>query len=135
MSSSAHLTSSLVGPVASSDFASSSISGHGSTGGGAGAVGITTTAPGSKVAQRQEEIAQQFREREHELANLQHRQDSVCRTTSTAPTSSAADEDTEVGLMVANQIEQLKRELRGLKSQQWQMMVETNEPSPPQYTI
>jgi hypothetical protein len=37
--------------------------------------------------------------------------------------------------MVANQIEQLKRELRGLKSQQWQMMVETNEPSPPQYTI
>jgi hypothetical protein len=129
VSSPAYVTSSLVGPVASSDLTSSSIPGYDGTRGGGGTVGVTTAAPGSKAARRQEEIARQFREREYELENLQHRQDSVHRP------PSAANEDTEADPVVANQIEQLKREMRELQLQQRQMMVEINEPSPPQYTI
>jgi hypothetical protein len=127
VSSPAYVTSSLVGSAASSDLTSSSIPGYDGTGGGGGTVGVTTAAPGSKAARRREEIAQQFREREYERGNLQHRQDSVHRPPSTA------NEDTGADPMVANQIEQLQREMWELQLRQRLMMVEINEPSPPQY--
>ena len=57
-------TFAFVALVAFSSLTSSFISGYGGMASSAdGAVGDITAAPGSKIFQRQEEIAQQFRER------------------------------------------------------------------------
>ncbi|KAF7983801.1 hypothetical protein HWV62_19035 [Athelia sp. TMB] len=94
-------------------------------------------APGSKAAQRQEEIAIQVRAREQELATLQRRQGTIRRPESSAPSSvsppsSASGGETEASM--ANQVELLKQEVEKLQAQQRQMLWEMNAAPPPQYS-
>jgi hypothetical protein len=49
--------------------------------------------------------------------------------------SSATYDQAEADQVVTNQIEELKRELRELKAQQRQIMVEMNENNPPHYAV
>jgi hypothetical protein len=109
----------------SSDFASRSTSGY------SGAVpdGIITL--GSRDGQRREDIDLQFREREQQLADMQHRQQQFVHQSLAG--SSAAYDQAEADQVVTNQMEELKREMRELKAQQHQMIVEMNENKPPHY--
>lgn len=84
-------------------------------------------APGSKAAQRQEELSRQVREREQELANLQERRDS--RLPPNAP--DAPSLSAEVDSVIASKIERLQTEMQRLHAQQQQMILEMNGVVPP----
>jgi hypothetical protein len=90
---------------------------------------------GPKAIQRHEEIALQFQEREQQLDNLQYERNSVRRPTSSILASSEINEEREAEVAVANQIEELKREVRELQILQRQVMEEIHQPTPPRYTI
>ncbi|KZP17990.1 hypothetical protein FIBSPDRAFT_864390, partial [Athelia psychrophila] len=90
-------------------------------------------APGSKAAQRQEEIAQQVQAREEELAGLQRRQGSIRRPASSAHASSvsppSSGSGTETEASMALEVERLKREVDRLREMMWEM----NDAPPPVY--
>jgi hypothetical protein len=95
----------------------------------AGAVASTrTAASGSRTPLHQQEIAQQVREREQELANLQHKHSVHCPS----PSASASSESVPLHQSVVCLIEELKREVEELKA--CQMMWEMNERPPSEYS-
>jgi hypothetical protein len=59
----------------------------------------------------------------------------VRRPTSSILASSEINEEREAEVAVANQIEELKREVRELQISQRQVMEEIHQPTPPRYTI
>ncbi|KZP05462.1 hypothetical protein FIBSPDRAFT_877525 [Athelia psychrophila] len=99
-------------------------------------------APGSKAAQRQEEIARQVQAREEELASLQKRRGPVHGPTSSAPASSApassvsptsSGSGAETDAAMALEVERLKQEVDRLQTQQREMLWEMNDAPPPVY--
>ncbi|KZP05481.1 hypothetical protein FIBSPDRAFT_877531 [Athelia psychrophila] len=99
-------------------------------------------APGSKAAQRQEEIARQVQAREEELASLQKRRGSVRHPTSSAPTSSgpassvsppSSGAGAETDAAMALEVERLNQEVARLQTQQREMLWEMNDAPPPVY--
>lgn len=92
---------------------------------GAGRVTRNPPVPGSKAAQRQEELARQVREREQELASLQERQNSTVPTNAPDASSSSPTDD------MVSQIERLQAEMQRLQTQQQQMMLEISDAVPP----
>ncbi|KZP17993.1 hypothetical protein FIBSPDRAFT_792544 [Athelia psychrophila] len=128
--SSAALSSGYGGPATSTSH-------YGASMPPGGMVVRSPPAPGSKAAQRQEEIARQVQAREEELAGLQRRQGSIRRPASSAPASSVSPPSSgsgaETDASMALEVERLKQEVDRLQTQQREMLWELNDAPPPVY--